>query len=66
MQNQHFYFDYQLYEQHFALILKGAIPQGVDGFAFERIDGASIFLGVLEAGVAEERGNSLDVGSVLD
>ena len=37
---------------------------GVDGGLFEGIDGAGIFLGVGEATVSENAGDSLDVGSV--
>lgn len=40
--------------------------QGVDGFAFEGIDGAGVFLGVLEPGVSEKRGDGFDVGSVVE
>ncbi len=38
-------------------ISKGNIRQGVDGFAFEGIDGAGVFFGVLESGIEakEER-----------
>lgn len=38
---------------------KSKIRQGVDGFAFEGIDGAGIFSGVLESGVTEKGGDSL-------
>ncbi len=45
---------------------KGYIRQGVNGFAFEGIDGSGVFLGVLESSVTEERGNDFDVGSVVE
>lgn len=40
--------------------------QRVDGFAFEGIDGTGVFLGVLESGVTEERGDGFDVGTVIE
>lgn len=47
-------------------VLEGNIRKGVDGFAFEGIDGAGVFLGVLEPGVSEKRGDGFDVGSVVE
>ena len=46
--------------------IQSNIRQEVDGFAFERIDGAGVFFGVLEAGMTDEQGNSFDVGSVVE
>lgn len=43
-----------------------SIGQGVDGFAFEGIDGASVLFGMFESGIAESRGNGFDVGSVVE
>lgn len=33
---------------------------------FEGIDGAGVFLGVFESGVAQERGDGFDVGTVVE
>ena len=38
----------------FAYTSKGNIRPGVDGFAVVGIDGAGVFLGMFESGVAEE------------
>lgn len=40
----------------FCIILERNIRKRVDGLAFEGIDGAGVFLCVLEAGVTQERG----------
>ena len=38
----------------------------VDGILFQLVNGSGVFLGVLQPTVAEQAGNSLDVGSVIE
>ena len=40
--------------------------QAVDGILLQLINGTGVFLGVLQAAVAEEAGNGLDVGTVVE
>ena len=39
--------------------------QAVDGILFQLVNGAGVFLGVLQTAMAEEAGNGLDVGPVV-
>ena len=40
--------------------------QAVDGILFQLINGTSVFLGVLQSAVAEQAGNGLDVGTIVE
>ena len=40
--------------------------EAIDGFGFEAVDSAGVFLGVLETAVTEERCHSFDVGTLVE
>ena len=47
-------------------MLKIECWQAVDGILLQLINGTGVFLGVLQTAVAEEAGNGLDIGSVVE
>ena len=42
------------------------LRQAVDSILFQLVNGAGVFLGVLQTAMAEEAGNGLDVGTVVE